>query len=128
MISFFKKITTSKYIVQDPGDGIGSNHYHCVEIHQSVAQFGYILREIGNRVRMNLQNFMFSDRYHLATSALAHAMGNMGNMGLILWITSFNCCRASLLLLLMNVFLKVRDLYLEAGSTIPGAFQGSILG
>ena len=48
---FLKKITTSKYIGQDPGDGIGSNHYHCVEIHQSVAQFGYILREIGNRVR-----------------------------------------------------------------------------
>ena len=76
---------------------------------------------------MNLQNFMFSDKYHLATSALAHAMGNMGNIGLMLWVTSFNCCRASLLLLLMNLFLKVRNLYLDAGSTIPGAFQGSIL-
>ena len=46
-----KVITKSKYVDQDVGDGLWPNHYHCVEIHQSAAQFGYILHEIGNRVR-----------------------------------------------------------------------------
>ena len=45
------KITKSMYLVQDAWDGLQPNHYHCVEIHQSAAQFGYILHEIGNRVR-----------------------------------------------------------------------------
>ena len=44
------KITKSMYLGQDAGDGLQPNHYHCVEIHQSTAQFGYILHEIGNRV------------------------------------------------------------------------------
>ena len=47
---FIVKITKSKYLGQDPGDGLRSNHYHCVEIHCSAAQFGDILREIGNWV------------------------------------------------------------------------------
>ena len=38
------------YVAQDLGDGLQPNHYHCVEIHWSAAQFGYILHEIGNRV------------------------------------------------------------------------------
>ena len=46
-----KVITKSKYLDQDAGDGLRSNHYHYVEIHQSAAQFDYILHEIGNRVR-----------------------------------------------------------------------------
>ena len=46
-------------------------------------------------------------------------------MGLMLWITSFNCCRTSLLLLLSNVFLKVIAVYFKADSTISGAFQCS---
>ena len=46
-----KVITKSKYLDQDAGDGLQPNHYHCVEIHQSAAQFDYILHEIGNQVR-----------------------------------------------------------------------------
>ena len=46
-----KVITKSKYLDQDAGDGLRPNHYHCVEIHQSAAQFDYILHEIDNRVR-----------------------------------------------------------------------------
>ena len=46
-----KVITKSKYLDQDAGDGLQPNHFHCVEIHQSAAQFDYILHEIGNRVR-----------------------------------------------------------------------------
>ena len=46
-----KVITKSKYLDLDAGDGLWHNHYHCVEIHQSAAQFDYILHEIGNRVR-----------------------------------------------------------------------------
>ena len=34
------------YLVQDAGDGLQPNHYHCL-----AAQFGYILHEIGNGVR-----------------------------------------------------------------------------
>ena len=48
---FIVKITKSKCLGQDAGDGLQPNHYHCVEIHRSAAQFGYILREIGNRTR-----------------------------------------------------------------------------
>ena len=121
-------------------------HYHCVEIHQSVVQFGYILHEIGNRVCggrwtcpcceqnvtaksvltpgfVELQKFMFSDRYHLAVSTLARVCPSM--TCLMLRITSFNCCRTSLLLLLLNVFLKVRAVYFKADSTISSAFQCS---
>ena len=39
------------YLGQDAGDGLQPNHDHCVEIHRSAAQFGYILHEIGNQVR-----------------------------------------------------------------------------
>ena len=35
----------------DTGDGLQTNHYNCVEIHQSAAKFDYILNEIGNQVR-----------------------------------------------------------------------------
>ena len=48
---FIVNITKSKYLDQDAGDGLRSNHYYCVEIHQSEAQFDYMLHEIGNRVR-----------------------------------------------------------------------------
>ena len=48
---FIVKITKSKYLNQDVGDDLRPNHYHCVAIHQSAAQFDYILDEIGNRVR-----------------------------------------------------------------------------
>ena len=48
---FIVSITESKYLDQDSGDGLRTNHYHCFEIHQSAAQFDYILHEIGNRVR-----------------------------------------------------------------------------
>ena len=56
-------------------------------------------------------------------SALAKVCPSMA--GLMLWITSFNRCRMSLLLLLLNVFLKVRAVYFKAESTISGAFQCS---
>ena len=46
-----KVITKSKEVDQDAGEDIQSNHYHCIEIHQSEARFDYILHEIGNRVR-----------------------------------------------------------------------------
>ena len=45
-----KVITKSKYLDQDAGDGLQPNHYHCVESHQSAAQFDYILCQIANRV------------------------------------------------------------------------------
>ena len=46
-----KVITKSKYLDQDAGDSLRPSHYHCIEIHQSAAQFDYILHEIGYRVR-----------------------------------------------------------------------------
>ena len=46
-----KVFTKSKYLHQDAGDGLRPNHYQCVQIHRSEAQFDYILHEIGNRVR-----------------------------------------------------------------------------
>ena len=51
LVSLNHQITKSKYPGQDAGDGLQPNHYHCVEIHQSAAQFGYTLHDIGNRVR-----------------------------------------------------------------------------
>ena len=45
------KITKGKYLGQYAGDGVRPTTTICVEIHQSAAQFGYILRDIGNRVR-----------------------------------------------------------------------------
>ena len=71
----------------------------------------------------NLHTFMFSGRYHLTTSAFAWFSPSM--MGLMLWITSFNRYRTFLLLLLLNVFVKVRAVYFNADSTISGAFQCS---
>ena len=44
-------VIKSKYLDQDAGDGLQSKHYHCVDIHQSAAQFDYILHEVGNRAR-----------------------------------------------------------------------------
>ena len=46
-----KVITKNKYLYQDTEDGLRPNHYYCIEIHQSAAQFDYILHETGNRVR-----------------------------------------------------------------------------
>ena len=66
---------------------------------------------------------MFSDRYHLTASALTRVCPLM--KGLMLWITSFNCCRVSLLLLLLNAFLKVKTVYSQVDSTISGASQCS---
>ena len=45
-----KVITKSKYLDQHAGD-LQLNNFYYVEIHQSAAQFDYILHEIGNRVR-----------------------------------------------------------------------------
>ena len=73
---------------------------------------------------VDLQKFIFSYKYHLTASALTRVFLSM--MGLILWITSFNRCRMSFLLLLLNVFLKVRAVYFDAESTISGAFQCSV--
>ena len=72
---------------------------------------------------VDLQKFMFSDRYHLTATALTRVCPSM--TGLMLWIASFNRCRMSLLLLLLNAFLKVRVVYFKADSTISGAFQCS---
>ena len=47
---FTIKITKSKHLRQNAGDGLRPNHYHCVEIHQYSAQFGYILCEIDKPV------------------------------------------------------------------------------
>ena len=91
---FIVKITKSKYLDHDTGDGLRPNYYHCVENHQSAAWFRYILREIDNQVFLGvdwlehlwaecnrriclgaracgLAEFMFSDRYHLTFSASA---------------------------------------------------------
>ena len=72
---------------------------------------------------VDLQKFMFSDRYHLRASTLARAFYLMTEF--MVWITSFNRCTTSLSLLLLNVFLKVRAMYFKVGSTISGAFEGS---
>ena len=69
---------------------------------------------------VDFQKFIFGDRYHLTTSALAQVFPTM--TGLMLWITSFNHCRMSLVLLLFD-FLKVRAVYFKTDSTISGAFQ-----
>ena len=45
-----KKLQKNIYQDQDVEDGLQPNYYHCVEIHQSTAQFGLILHEIGNWV------------------------------------------------------------------------------
>ena len=42
--------------------------------------------------------------------------------GLMQWITSFNCCRTSILLLLLNAFLKVKAVYFKLESTISDFF------
>ena len=44
------KITKSMHPGQDTRDGLQPNHYYCVEIHRSAAQFGHILHELGNGV------------------------------------------------------------------------------
>ena len=71
---------------------------------------------------VDLQKFMFSDRYHLTASALARVCPSFC---LMLWITTFNRCTMSHLLLLLNVFLKVRSMYFKADSSILGDFQCS---
>ena len=59
----------------------------------------------------------------MTASALARICRLM--TGLMLWITSFNCYRAPVLLLLSNVFLKVRVVFFKADATILDAFQCS---
>ena len=59
----------------------------------------------------------------MTASALARISRLM--TGLMLWITSFNCYRAPVLLLLSNVFLKVRVVFFKADATILDAFQCS---
>ena len=73
---------------------------------------------------VDLQKSMFNDRYHLTAFALTRVCPSM--TGLMLWIASFNHYRMSLLLLLLNAFLKVRAVYFKADSTISGAFQCSV--
>ena len=68
----------------------------------------------------DVQKFMFSDKYYLTASGLARVCPSM--MSLVLWITSFNCCRTSLLFLMLNVLLKKKAVYLNANSPISGAF------
>ena len=72
---------------------------------------------------VDLQKFMFSDRYHLTASALTRVCPS--RMSLMLWIASFNRCRISFLLLLLHAFLKVRAVYFKADST-SGVFQYSV--
>ena len=69
---------------------------------------------------VDLQKFMFNDRYHLTVSAVARVCALM--TGLMLWIMSSNRYRITLLLLLSNVFLKVRAVYFNVVSFISGAF------
>ena len=70
---------------------------------------------------VDLQKFMFSGRYNLIPSALAGVCPWMA--GHMIWITSFNHCRMSLLLLMSNIFLKVRVVYFKENFTISGGFQ-----
>ena len=70
-----------------------------------------------------LQKLMFSDRYHVTASALTWVFSSM--TGLMLWITTFNRYRASLLLLVLNALRKVRVAYFKVDYTISGAFQYS---
>ena len=72
---------------------------------------------------MDLQKFMFSDRYRSTAFASDGVCPTMTD--LMLWITSFNRCSISLLLLLLNDFLKVRAVYFKTDSNISGAFQCS---
>ena len=72
---------------------------------------------------VDLQKFILSDRYHLTASALGRVCPWM--TGLTLWITSFNCCRTSILLLMLNVFLKVKAVYFKVESTISSDSQCS---
>ena len=72
---------------------------------------------------VDLQEFMFSGRYYLIASALARVCPSMTS--LMLWITSLNRCRTSILLLVLNTFLKVRATYFKVDPTISGAFQCS---
>ena len=84
-----------------------------------------LLVEHNSRIRLyawvcGLAEFMFSDRYHLTGSALARVCPLM--MVLVLWITYFNHCRTSLLLLLLNIFLKVGAMYFKTDSATSSVF------
>ena len=50
---FIVKITKSKLLRQNAGNGLRSNHYHYVETHQYIAQFGYILCEIDKPIHVS---------------------------------------------------------------------------
>ena len=68
-----------------------------------------------------LQKFLFNDRYHLTVSELAQVCPTMKN--LMVQTTPFNCCRTSLLFLLLIILLKVRAAYFKADSSILGSLQ-----
>ena len=68
-----------------------------------------------------LRKFLFNDRYHLIVSALAQVCPTVTSF--MLWTTSFNCCRTSLLFLLLVILLKVRAVYFKADSSILGSLQ-----
>ena len=139
---FIVSITKSKYIDQDAGHGLRPNHYHCVESRSSISSTiwlyptsSWVSMDMNTSEQnvtagtilmpglVDLQKFMFSDRYHLTASALAQVCPLM--TVLMLWTTSFNRCRASLLSLVLNAFLKVRVVYFKAEFTISGTFQRS---
>ena len=69
---------------------------------------------------VDLQKFIFSDRYHLTPSVLARVCPSMTS--LMQWITSFNCCRTSILLLMLSAFLKLKAVYFKVEFTISDFF------
>ena len=75
---------------------------------------------------VDLQKFMFLNKYHLTASVLVWVCPSM--TGLMLWITSFNRCKTFILMLPLNLFLKVRVAYFKANSITSSAFQCSATG
>ena len=122
---FIVKITKIECLDQDAGDGPRPNHYQlliCCTIWLyptwNWQSSSWVLMDLntseqnitaGSVLKPGLQElwkFMFSDRYQFTASTLVWICPSM--TGVMLWITSFNRWKASLLLLLLNVFLKVR--------------------
>ena len=80
---FIVKITKSKYLDQDTGDGLQPNHYHCIENRQSAAWFGYILREI-DKCSWVLIDLNTSERNVTAGSVLAQGLVDLQNSCLVI--------------------------------------------
>ena len=89
----------------------------------NTSEWNVAVRSVLTPGLVDLQKFMFINKYHLTASALAWVYPLM--TGLMLWITSFNRCKTSILMLLLNLFLKVRVAYFKANSTTSSAFQCS---